>query len=110
MARNRFLGELEQLVVLTVIRLGDEAYGMEIRREIADRTGRDVAIGAVYSALDRMERKGLVSSRVGQHEPTPGGRARRVFSVEEKGREALTVSLQNVRSLARGPDIALGDG
>ena len=58
-------GEFEQVVLLTVARLEDEAYGMAIRQEIADRTGRDVGIGSVYSALDRMEAKGFVSSTLG---------------------------------------------
>lgn len=106
MAR-RFLGELEQLVLIAVLRLGDDAYGMRIRREIEARTGRDVAIGAVYSALDRMERKGLVTSRVGEPEPTPGGRGRRVFRARPAGREALSASLGNLRNLLEGLDLGL---
>jgi hypothetical protein len=62
MGKGDFLGELEQLVLLTVLRLGDDAYGMNIRRELSARSGRDVAIGAVYSALDRMEEKGFLTS------------------------------------------------
>lgn len=105
MTRRRHLGELEQLVVLGILRLGEEAYGMEIRREIVSETGRDVAIGAIYSALDRMERKGLVSSNVTEARPLPGGRARRVFKVEPAGRQALSRSLENLRRLLRGVEL-----
>jgi PadR family transcriptional regulator PadR len=107
MTRRKSLGELEQLVLLTVLRLDEHAYGMSIRREIEARTGRDVAIGAVYSALDRMERKGFITSRVGEPKPVPGGRARRLFRVEASGREALRASLADIRSLLAG--LAIGE-
>jgi len=105
MVQRKFLGELEQLVLIAVVRLAGDAYGMRIRREIEARTGRDVAIGAVYSALDRMERKGFVTSQVGEPTPTPGGRARRIFEIEEEGRAALEASLQNLSSLLDGLDL-----
>lgn len=105
MGRGTFLGELEQLVLLAVARLGDEAYGMSIRREIAERTSRDVAIGAVYSALDRMERKGHVSSRVGEPTAEPGGRARRYYRMEASGRAALKRSLDIINNLLDGLEL-----
>ena len=66
MAKGEFLGEFEQLVLIALLRLGDEAYGMAVRREIEARAGRDVSIGAVYATLDRLESKGLVRSRLGE--------------------------------------------
>ena len=71
MARSVFLGEFEQITLLAVARLRDDAYGVAIRREIEGRSNRPVAIGSVYAALDRMERKGFVRSSVGQ--PTHHG-------------------------------------
>ena len=64
MSRTDTLGEFEQLVLLAIVRLSAEAYGSTIRREIEERTGRSIAIGALYTALDRLERKGYVSSRL----------------------------------------------
>lgn len=84
-----FLGEFEQLILLAVARLGDDGYGMTIRREIESRTGRSVSIGAVYTTLDRLERKGLVASRVGEPTPERGGRARRHFALLAPGARAL---------------------
>jgi PadR family transcriptional regulator PadR len=110
MTKGRSLGELEQLVLLAVLHLDGNAYGMRIRREIEGRCGRDVAIGAVYSALDRMERKGYIASSIGSPSPTPGGRARRLFSVREEGLNALRTSLHQIRGLLDGldPDLELG--
>jgi DNA-binding PadR family transcriptional regulator len=61
MSPRDYLGEFEQVVLLTLVRLKDNAYGMAMRQEIADRTGRDVGIGSIYSALDRLEAKGYIS-------------------------------------------------
>ena len=97
MSSREYPGEFEQVVLLTVARLNGEAYGMAIREEIADRTGRDVGIGSVYSALDRMEAKGFVSSSLGDPTPERGGRAKRYYRLERAGvrarppaREGLT--------------------
>jgi DNA-binding PadR family transcriptional regulator len=90
MPRGEYLGEFEQIVMLAAARLGDESYGMAIRRAIADRIGRDVSIGAVYATLDRLELKGLV--RPGESQS--GGRARRFFIVTRAGLDALEASRQ----------------
>jgi len=89
MARREFLGEFEQVVLLTIARLKANAYGMAIRQEIADRTGREVGIGSVYSALDRMEEKGFVSSTMGDPTPERGGKAKRYYRLERHGVLAL---------------------
>jgi PadR family transcriptional regulator PadR len=83
------MGEFEQAVMLAILHLGNDAYGMEIRTLIEERTGRDVAIGAVYTTLERLGRKGYVSSRVGEPTPERGGRAKKFHAVEPEGREAL---------------------
>jgi PadR family transcriptional regulator PadR len=90
MPKSDFLGEFEQVVLLAVARLKDRAYGMGIRQEIEARTGQDVAIGSVYSALDRMEKKGLVASEVGNPTPERGGRAKRYYRLRRPAVEALT--------------------
>jgi len=91
-SRNEFLGEFEQIVLLTVARLRGEAYGVAIRQEIEERVGRSVAIGSVYAALDRMERKGFLVSEVGDPSPVRGGRAKRFYALREPGAEALAQS------------------
>jgi DNA-binding PadR family transcriptional regulator len=84
MARG-FHGEFEQLVLLAILRLGPDAYGTPIRHEIEDRTGRSVTVGALYSALERLERKGFVRAAVGYPTPPRGGRARRYYKVLPAG-------------------------
>jgi DNA-binding PadR family transcriptional regulator len=83
------VGDFEQLVLLALLRLGNDAYGMEVREEIARRTGREVSYGAVYTALDRLERKGLVTYRLGEATPERGGRAKKYFRVLPAGSDAL---------------------
>jgi len=89
MSKGDYLGEFEQLVLLALLRLGEGAYGMAVRREIAERAGRAVAIGAVYATLDRLEAKGLVVSSEAAGAVERGGRARRFFSVTGDGMRAL---------------------
>jgi PadR family transcriptional regulator, regulatory protein PadR len=89
MGKGEFLGEFEQIVLLAVMRLEDDAYGMTVRREIEDRTGRDVSIGAVYATLDRLEQKALVKSKVGAPTQERGGRAKRCFVVTPAGVSAV---------------------
>lgn len=89
MSPREFLGELEEMVLLAVLRLKGEAYGASILRELDEEAGRDVPRGSVYVTLDRLDAKGLVVSREGEPTPGRGGRARRMFSVTEAGVEAL---------------------
>jgi PadR family transcriptional regulator PadR len=89
MARGGYLGELEQIVMLAVARLEGEAYGMSIRREIELRTGRDVAIGAVYSTLERLQGKGYVDAASPAGADTRDGRARRFYQLTRSGVDAL---------------------
>ena len=92
MSGGRLLGEFEQLVLLAVARLGEESYGVTVRREIEETADRPVSIGAVYRTLDRLEEKGFVSSWTGEPTAVRGGRAKRHFRLEEAGARALEAS------------------
>ena len=98
----RGLGEFEQKLMLAVIRLGSGAYGVKIREEINDRTGRDYAIGQIYTVLGRLERKGFVSSRMGEPTPERGGRAKKFYKIEAKGQRALRESQLAIGRLSEG--------
>jgi PadR family transcriptional regulator PadR len=89
MARNEALGEFEQSVLLAIAHLQRNAYGVTIRREIEKRTGRDVSVGALYTALDRLERKGYLRSAPSDPTPQRGGRSKRVVTLTEGGAAAL---------------------
>ena len=80
-----YLGEFELMVLLAVIRLGDEAYGVPLARELTEVRGREVSAGSIYAALERLESKGLVASSLGESTPERGGRAKRYFRVTEDG-------------------------
>jgi DNA-binding PadR family transcriptional regulator len=102
MTEKSYLGEFEHVVLLAILRLGDEAYGVPIRREIEEQTGRAVARGALYTTLDRMETKGYLTSRVGDPTPRRGGRARRYFEITAAGYAALRASREALLNLWRG--------
>lgn len=89
MSKGRFLGEFELYVMGAAARLGEDAYGMAICREIAHQTGRTVAIGAVYATLSRLQDKGLVTLTTSDPLPVPGGRARRNARLTAEGRRTL---------------------
>jgi DNA-binding PadR family transcriptional regulator len=84
-----YLAEFEHLVLLALVRMGREGYGMTVRRELQKTSGREIAIGSVYATLDRLERKGYVSSSRSDPDPVRGGRSRRHFQVEQRGLTAL---------------------
>jgi DNA-binding PadR family transcriptional regulator len=89
MRKRSYLGPFELMTMLVLIRLGDEAYGVPIFREIEQRCGRPVALGSVYATLERLEEKGFVTSKLGESTPERGGRAKRYFRITAKGlREA----------------------
>lgn len=95
------LGAFEELVLLTVHGLGEEAYGMAVQQVLERETERVVSLGPVYTVLDRLEGKGLVRSAMVAGTPTRGGRSRRVFRLTPAGRRALT-SLQEIRGRLYG--------
>ena len=102
MGKGDYLGEFEQITMLALLRLGTNAYGMTIRREISERIGRDASIGAIYTTLERLEKKGYVSSRIGEATPERGGRAKKYFQIEAPGHKALTDSRQTLETMWDG--------
>ncbi len=101
---KRLLGEFEQMVVAAILRLGDEAYGVSIIEDIAAHTGRDVRSGALSLTLDRMERKGLVVSTMGDPSESRGGRARRYIRVTQEGLALARESRDAMLSMWRDLD------
>jgi len=110
MAKGESLGEFEYLVLLAVLRLNDDAYGMRVRREIAERTNRDVTIGAVYATLERLSAKGLISSEMSEPTPERGGRAKRSFRLTAAGIQAVNRSREEVASMMEGLAFPLPKG
>jgi DNA-binding PadR family transcriptional regulator len=102
MKRGELLGSLEHIILLALARLDGSAHGMIVRREIEERTGRDISIGAVYATLERLEAKGYISSFTGEPTPERGGRAKRLFRFESAGKQALQVSEQTIRNMTAG--------
>jgi PadR family transcriptional regulator, regulatory protein PadR len=100
--RTEFLGSLEQIVLLALVRLGSDAYGVAVRLEIEKRTGRSLSIGAIYATLGRLETKGYVSSRTGEATAERGGRAKRHFRVEADGLRALRASQRALDNMSAG--------
>ncbi|HBY62361.1 MAG TPA: PadR family transcriptional regulator [Solibacterales bacterium] len=108
MAKGDFLGEFEQLVLMAVLRLGGDAYGMTVRREIEVRAGREVTVGAVYATLDRLESKGYVHSKEGEATAERGGRAKRLFEVTGAGQAALETAVAALQRMSKGLGLAGG--
>jgi DNA-binding PadR family transcriptional regulator len=96
------LGEFEQLVLLALVRLGDQAYGISIHGELQRRARRDVTVAAVYKTLERLENKGLAVSRVGEPTAERGGRRKKYFSIQPAGRRALAQALASLRRMTDG--------
>jgi DNA-binding PadR family transcriptional regulator len=107
MGKGAFLGEFEQMVLLAIVRLGDDAYGMTIRQDIESRTGRTVTIGAVYAGLERLSSKRYLRSSVSGPEPVRGGRSKRTYRLTTAGERALAHSRSMMARMAEG--LALDD-
>jgi DNA-binding PadR family transcriptional regulator len=104
------LGEFEQLVLLALVRVGQDAYGVPIHEELSSRARRAVSVAAVYKTLERLETKGYVASRVGEPTPERGGRRRKYFALEAAGRHALKESLAALRRMTAGFESDLPGG
>jgi PadR family transcriptional regulator len=102
------LGEFEQLILLAILRLSHDAYGVTIRAELAARAARQVSPGALYTALRRLEAKGVITSRMGDPTPQRGGRAKRHVAVTALGMQSLRRSLQAYERLLDGLDLFRG--
>ena len=109
MAKREFLGGFELLVLLALIRLGEEAYGVPISEAIEESSGREVSLGSVYITLERLEKKALVSSRLGEPMAVRGGRAKTYFRVTPKGLRAARQAQRTFLRLWNGvPQLAGG--
>ena len=102
MRTRTHFGEWELLVLLALMRLGDDAYGVPICREIETQTGREVIVGSVYATLERLEQKGFVSSELGDSTPERGGRAKRYFRITTTGVKAIRETKHNLTRLWQG--------
>jgi PadR family transcriptional regulator, regulatory protein PadR len=102
MAGRDYLGEFEHIIVLALLRLADQAYGVTVRQEIELRIKREVSIGAVYATLDRLEAKGYVKSYRGDPTPERGGRSKRFFRVTAKGIAAVNRTHRALKSMTEG--------
>ncbi|OLC74295.1 MAG: hypothetical protein AUH72_21995 [Acidobacteria bacterium 13_1_40CM_4_65_8] len=96
------LGAFEQAVLLALMRLGDEAYGRAIMKEVQERLERDVAAGAVHATLERLQRKALITSRLGSGTPVRAGRPRRYYRIQPAGVRALNDAREAVDALWHG--------
>ncbi|MFC1628580.1 PadR family transcriptional regulator [Gemmatimonadota bacterium] len=102
MGNTSILGEFEQLILLAILRISGETHTAAIRQEIMDQIGRKVSRGAVYTTLDRLENKGLLSSVMGEPRPVRSGRARRYYAVEPDGLEALNEAREVMEKMWTG--------
>jgi PadR family transcriptional regulator PadR len=105
---SNFIGELEQMVLLAILRLGDEAFALSVLRELDQRAGRRISRGALYKTLERLEDKELVTWDVEEATPDRGGHPRRRFRVTVSGIAALRVSRDALHRLWKGLDAVLG--
>ena len=96
------LGPVEMMALLAVLQLGDDAYGVPIAHAISEATGRDVLLGSIYVTLERLERRGLLVSRLGDPTAERGGRAKRYFRVTAKGVKEARATQRAVAHLSRG--------
>jgi DNA-binding PadR family transcriptional regulator len=101
------LGELEQLVLLAVMRVGKDAYGVPVHDEIQQRAGRDLTLGTIYKTLSRLEDKGLATSYVGNPTAQRGGRRTRCYVVTAAGKRSVRASIETLRQMSTGLDIGL---
>ena len=99
---SQTLGDFEQRILFALIRLGDDAYGVTIREEIETRTGRAISAGALYTALSRLEKRGLVASRLGEPTPERGGKRKRLYTVQPAGERAVARAYESLRLMASG--------
>ena len=99
---TRGLGEFEQLILFALLRLGEGVSGVSVRQEIEARAGRSVSAGAVYTALERLEVRGFVSSRFGEPTPKRGGKRQKLYTLRPAGARALHRTHQAISNMARG--------
>ena len=106
MPKGDYLAEFEIYVLLAILHLKEGAYGITIRREIEERAGRSVSIGAVYATLGRLEEKGMVEFRISDPQPVQGGRSRKLVSLTRLGHVALEHSASMLKRMMQGTPLA----
>ena len=106
---GRSLGDLEQLMLFALLRLGGEASSVDVLEEIEGRAGRAVSPGALYNVMHRLEGRGLVVARTGEETPARGGRRRKRYRLTTEGRRALATAWRQVRNMADGFETDLLD-
>jgi PadR family transcriptional regulator, regulatory protein PadR len=99
---NKFLGEFEHILLLAIMRLADNAYGSSIRQMLSEQINRDVTIGALYTTLERLEKKGLLTGTLGEATAERGGRAKKYFKVSADGHQALKRSKSALLTMWNG--------
>jgi DNA-binding PadR family transcriptional regulator len=109
MAERSYLGELELMILLSVVGLGEEAYGVPISHEIEKHVGREVSLGSVYAALERLAARGLVASRMGESTPERGGKARRYFRVTKVGLRQMQETRRVLQQMWRSLPVLRGE-
>ena len=109
MSSRAYLGNFELMVMLVLIRLGEDAYGIPIAHEIEVKGGREVSLGSIYATLERLEAKGLVSAKLGEPTPERGGRAKRYFSVTGQGLKKVRQTQRILFRLWQGVSGLQGD-
>jgi DNA-binding PadR family transcriptional regulator len=102
MGTSRLLGGFEHLLLLAILRLGERAYGASIRQELLDNASKDVAVGAIYTCLDRLEQKGFVKSWMGEPTAERGGRSKKFYRLTANGKRALNETSSALRRLSAG--------
>jgi PadR family transcriptional regulator PadR len=105
MEPNHSLGEFEQLILLAILRLGDDAYGVSIRSEILACTRREVSPGALYTTLERLERKGMVTSAAGAPTAERGGRSKRFYQATHAGTQQLATAQRAFQQMLNGLEL-----
>jgi PadR family transcriptional regulator len=109
MRKGAYLGNFELMVLLTVLRLADDAYGVTISQELEEETDREVVIASVYATLERLQERGLVTSRLGDSTPERGGRAKRYFRITEAGIREVRDARRSLMNLWKGLPELKGD-
>jgi PadR family transcriptional regulator, regulatory protein PadR len=105
MSDRDYLGSFEHIVLLGLLRLSDDAYGVTVRKEIESRTGREVSIGAIYATLARLEAKGYVKSHLSDPTPQRGGRSKRFFRVTANGIAEVNRSHRAIHRMSQGLEV-----
>ncbi|MGB2717744.1 MAG: helix-turn-helix transcriptional regulator [Vicinamibacterales bacterium] len=96
------LGEFEQRILFTLIRLGSDVHGVAIRNHLEERSGRAISPGALYTALDRLEKRGFVTSRLGEPTAQRGGKRKRLYTLQPSGERAVARLYESLRSMTQG--------